>query len=465
MQATEAAASPHAERLEGLRAKVDSVYFLMYEGWSDELESNRWHFARRWGRHLPVTLLQPCQREPRRQPAAPAAIDNCEVLSVLRPRGETTYPLLGLVQAAQVMEHMASRGHERPLLWCYNPWLAALYATVPAAVRVYHASENHFDFEGQPKLFYRELEAALRMSDLVIPVSSGVAEGIRSRVAEAKVSVVTNGCDITCYSPIGSASDQIAALRGGSTRVAVFAGNINARVDFDLVERAAVSNPPTLMIFAGPVGRLDERDTATWQRVLDMPNVHHLGRMTPGELAALYRSADLGFIPYRRESWIVRNGFPLKTLEMAGTGLPVVASHMQPIVGLATAIAVAEDDRGFLDSFASMSRAALTDDERVELLEVAAANDYDRKFEEVVERVAGSIPSDGAVHTRVDDLLLAAGYEPWQASCTRILDRFRPSPLAPFSFVYEKLAGMSPDVVHRFVPTWLKDRARGRRVE
>ena len=39
-----------------------------------------------------------------------------------------------------------------------------------------------------------------------------------------------------------------------------------------------------------------------------------------------------------------RSGFPWKTLEMAATGLPVVASQMHPIVGLAAAIAVAEDD-------------------------------------------------------------------------------------------------------------------------
>lgn len=412
-----------------------------------------------------MTVLQPCQREPRRQAAAGSSIENCEVLPVLRPRGETTYPLSGLVEAAQVMEHMAQRGHARPLLWSYNPWLATLYAAVPAVVRVYHASENHFDFEGMPELFYRELEAALRVSDLVIPVSSGVADGIRSRVPEAKLAVVTNGCDTTCYGPSGAASDELAARPEGVTRVAVFAGNINARVDFALVERTARSNSGTLLVFAGPVGPLDEDDAATWQRVLNLENVRHLGRMAPDELAALYRSADLGFIPYRRQSWIVRNGFPLKTLEMAGTGLPVVASHMQPIVGLAAAIAVAEDDGAFLESFASLSRATLTDEERLELLEAAAANDYDRKFEEVVDHVVGSIPVGGTAHTRLDDLLLALGHEPWRASCSRLFDRFRASPALAFSFVYETLAEIAPSGIHRLVPGWLKNRARNLRVE
>jgi glycosyltransferase involved in cell wall biosynthesis len=453
-------------RLEGLRSEIDSVYFLMYDGWREELESNRSHYARRWARHLPVTLLQPRQRMPRRQNASPAdGIDNCEVLPVLQSRGETTYPLLGLVQAAQVMEHMAKRGHERPLLWSYSPWLAGLYAALPAVTRVYHASENHFDFEGMPELFYRELEAALRVSDLVIPVSSGVADGIRSRVPEAKLAVVTNGCDTSCYRPSASASSEIPAARAGFSRVAVFAGNINGRVDFELVERVVVSNDSTLVVFAGPVAPLGEGDAAIWRRVVGLPNVRHLGPMAAEELAALYRSADLGFIPYRRKDWIVRNGFPLKTLEMAATGLPVVASNMQPIVGLASAIAVAEDDRRFLDSFASLSRSALTDEQRLELLEVAAANDYDRKFEEVVTCVADSIPAGGAVHTRLDDLMLDLGYEPWSESCRRIFNRFRASPGMAFSVIYDRLAETLPAWTRQLVPGRLKRQVRNFRAE
>jgi len=63
---------------------VDAVYFLMFAGWKRELRSNRWHYASRWARHVPVVLVQPDQvivtkklvvePEPR--------IANCEILSV-----------------------------------------------------------------------------------------------------------------------------------------------------------------------------------------------------------------------------------------------------------------------------------------------------------------------------------------------------------------------------------------------
>jgi glycosyltransferase involved in cell wall biosynthesis len=464
--AGQAAESVYELRLEELRSKIDSVYFLMYDGWDTELESNRTHYARRWARHLPVTLLQPRQRRPRRQNAGPATgIDNCEVLPVQQSRGETAYPLLGLVQAAQVMEHMAKRGHRRPLLWSYSPWLAGVYAAVPAVARVYHASESHFDFEGMPDLFYRELEAALRVSDLVIPVSSGVAEGIRSRIPDARLAVVTNGCDTSCYRPSGSGSTEIPAMGAEFDRVAVFAGNINGRLDFELLERMAASNDSTLVVLVGPVAPLDALDAEIWRRVVGLPNVRHLGSRTAEELAALYRSADIGFIPYRRKDWIVRNGFPLKTLEMAATGLPVVASNMRPIVGLASAIAVAEDDQRFLDFFASLSRSALTDEERLELLEVAEANDYDRKFEEIVTCVAESVPASGAARTRLDDLMLDLGFEPWAESCKRICNRFRASPGLAFSVIYDKLSETLPASTRQLIPEWLKRQVRNFRVE
>ncbi len=442
----------------------DSVYFLMYDGWEKELESNRWHYARRWAQRLPVTLLQPRQRFGRIKAAVAApAIANCEVLPILEPGRPTTYPLRGLVQAAQVMEHMSKRGHARPLLWCYSALLAGLYAAVPAVARVYHASENYFDFEDMPDFFYREVEAALHISDLVIPVSSGVADGIRARAPQARMHVVTNGCDTRHYRPMGAPDSRIVAARDGFDRVAVFAGNVNSRIDFGLVERAA-EDERTLLVFVGPASSLSGKDLAMWRRILGRKNVRHLGRMSSDELAAVYRSADFGFIPYRNQTFLVRNGFPLKTLEMAATGLPVIASRMDPIADLASAIVVADDDAEFLDSFSSLSRSALTEQARLELLEVAAANDYDRKFEQVAGYLFAAIPEGRLVHTRLDDLLSNLEYESWRASCKRMVSLTRPSLLWRAALlVYEGFAKLvPPDTRRRLVPASLREWARNR---
>jgi len=460
-----AARAEQRETPQRLASAFDSVYFLMYDGWEKELESNRWHYARRWARHFPVTLLQPRQRFGRIKKAAPTtAIENCEILPILE-QGRPTTPLRALVQTAQVMDHMSERGHSRPLLWCYNPLLAGLYAAVPAVARVYHASENYFDFDDMPDFFYRDVEAAIRLSDVVIPVSSGVADAIRTRVPSARVQLVTNGCDTSHYRATGDLSPAVAAERGFE-RIAVFAGNINSRVDFELVGKAA-EDETTLLIFAGPVGSLSADDHELWRRTVRRKNVRHLGTMSSAELAALYRSADLGFIPYRHDRLLVRNGFPLKTLEMAATGLPVVASRMEPIADLASAIVVAEDDAQFLESFSSLSRSALTEQARVELFEVAAANDYDRKFDQVAGYVMAAIPENGHARTRLDDLLSYVGYDSWRTSCRRMIRLSRPSLLWRAVLVtYENFAKIVPsETRRRVVPAGLREWARNRTAE
>ena len=158
-------------------------------------------------------------------------------------------------------------------------------------------------------------------------------------------------------------------------------------------------------------------------------------------------------------------GFPLKTLEMAATGLPVVSTLMEPIVGLASAIEVAEGADRFLAAFSSVSRSALTEEQRLELLDVAAANDYDRKFEEVAAIVADSLPADRRVSTRLDELLLELGHETWAVSCTRIFKRFAAPPVVAFVHLYDRLAASLPAWSGRAVPRWFKDYVRSLRPE
>ena len=167
-----------------------------------ELRSNRWHFASRWARHLPVVLVQPTRTSLRSAEARPEPrIPDCEILEIGSSVPEATYLRRSLAQAGQVMAHMRARGHARPVLWFYNPRLAGLYGAVPAVSRVFHATENFRDFDWLPSYFFVELEAALAMSDVVVPVSKGVEAAVAPHVSPERVLLVTNGCDRKEYSP------------------------------------------------------------------------------------------------------------------------------------------------------------------------------------------------------------------------------------------------------------------------
>jgi len=288
-----------------------------------------------------------------------------------------------LVQVGQVTADMQARGSRRALLWCYNPTLAGLYAALPAVARVFHATENFFDFEGLSRFFLDCQRTAVQISDLTVAVSEGVAAALRGNVPGARIEIVTNGCDYEEYSRYRPDERLRRAAREWE-RVAVYAGNINARLDFVLLARCVQASPKTLYALVGPVMGLKTEDAATWEGLLRMPNVRHFEEQDPGDLPGFYGAADVGIVPYKQTRLLVENGFPLKVLEMCATGLPVVSTFMKPIVGLTEGLVVVRDHEEFLEKLSLTSRASLTASQKEEMSQVCQQHDYDRKFATVL---------------------------------------------------------------------------------
>ncbi len=436
---------------------------LMFQGWDRELESNRLHWARRWARRVPVVLVQPDRTTGSAGPDGARVeprIPNCSILSTAAgwdvTRGRTI-----VVRTSELLEHMAAEGHSRPLLWSYNPWLAGMFAAVPAAGRVFHGTENYFDFEGLPSAFFEGLRASLSMSDLVLAVSPGVARSFAPQVRDDRLQVVTNGCDVRCYTPDGAEHEAIVALRGRFARTAIFGGNINERVDFNLLERAARTSPSTAIVMVGPVAQLDARDAGSWRRLRSLGNIVHLEAVDGPTLASMYRASDVGLIPYRRTRMIVKNGFPLKALEMSATGLPVVSTLMEPLVGLTPTLRVCDDDEEFLERLASTARSGVSADDAAASLEICAWNDYDRKFEEMERHLNEVVTGSTPVQTRIDSAISAIGVDRWREICNP------GPPRADFRRVvaagaYSLAGNLIPRRVRRVVPSDLRDSIRRR---
>lgn len=395
--------------------QVDSVYFLLFPGWETELRGNRWHFAVRWARHKPVVLVVPTLTAGASAKSVPEPrIPNCRILRIYAvvERGPDQIAKDTQIQVGQILADMARHHYERPLLWCYNWKLAGPFARLPAVARVLHATEAHFDMPGIGRMLHR-LRAAVAVTDLTIAVSDGVASGIRSRVPEAEILTVTNGCDYRHYSE-GKPDEELAAKGSAYSRIAIYAGNINNRLDFDLLHRLASDHEDVLFAFYGPTSPLSDADASTWREVRNLSNVLAPGAVDPDRLRDLYAAADVGLIPYRHYPHLVDNGLPLKAMEMSATGLPVVASLMTPLVGMAAGLVVTSSAEEFRAAFSRLSRATLTATQLAQLTAVSAANDYDSKFEQILGAIDKYV-TDAQPATRVDRLVDALGPE-WFAA-------------------------------------------------
>lgn len=394
------------------REHFDCVYFLMFAGWETEFRSNRWNFATRWARHLPVVLVQPTlsEEQPLEIEEPETRIPNTSILRVRSCPTDVTPTEMHLADsvmvAVQIRRHMERRGFKKPLLWLYNPWLVHVFQWLPAVFRFMHATEDWPRFpmpdSDYTRLFKKLAAHGVSASELVVAVSSGVAEGIQSLTTPDRLMTVTNGCDFSFYASPQQPDAEVLAAAAGYDRTGIFAGNIGSYFNLPLMTKAARNNPNTFFCLFG-------RETFTEESQEDLrelracQNVRFFGEVPPERIPGLYASVHFGLIPYVDLENLKKSGFALKLLEMAAAGLPVVSTDMIPMRGLASRIHVTADEADFLEYAARIDKRTLSTEESDELLSVARANDYDLKFAQILDGLLHRIQSrpTGAISAEI----------------------------------------------------------------
>ena len=370
---------------EAMTLPIDAIYFLLFPGWRKEVEYFPWHYGRRWARRVPVVLVQPelaagapVASEPERR------LDNVEILSV----EEQTYPgclPVGVVQARQIVEFMRRRGHRRPLLWFHNPSLVFAYALVPAVARIYFGDENFLELTDEPD-FVAMARAALAISDKIICGSDAMLERVRAETGRIDLSFIPNGCDYERYAnpkPVeGGWTGLLQPVLATGTPIAVCAGSINnRRYDFDFLNRLAERLQELHFVYAGPVELEKDGGRESWTALIRRRNVTYLGFVEPADLPWLYRLSDRGFIPYRLLPMQVKNPIPLKSLEMAAAGLPVVSMLMESLFAISEAVEVAPDEDAFVEKLRRASRKTRSPEAAARADALCREYDYDLLFD------------------------------------------------------------------------------------
>jgi teichuronic acid biosynthesis glycosyltransferase TuaH len=168
----------------------------------------------------------------------------------------------------------------------------------------------------------RTLRRNLAASDYAAAVSPHLAESLESGFPAA-VDVLPNGCDLPARS----------LIRGKRSANAILVGQLNERLDMDVLEAVGAAGVPLLVI--GP--RTDRRPE-TGRRLdtfLSSQNVTWLGELPPEELGTHLATAGVGLTPYA-DSAFNRASFPLKTLDYLAAGVPVVATDLPAVRWLDT---------------------------------------------------------------------------------------------------------------------------------
>jgi len=353
----------------GLKQRFDAVVMLTASDWFAEMRSNRYHYATRFARHLPVIFVQPDLNELqfRFEESGTAGIT---VLHVCRH--------FDWKQDVLLRTALKRKRIVKPLLWVYNHEFLDFIAVCCAPFTIYHATEDYFspDFR-LSSASQGVLRKVLKLSDVLVAVSEGVKDSYRERGRySGDILVVENGCDFKFWAP---PTGEMPTFLPGSTgkQVALYQGGIHRKIDFALMHELVRHLPDWEFWFCGEV----YPGIHEWRSLSRHANVRYFGKLRPEEVRELAYRSTVGLIPFVQSDWIIERSFPLKAFEYVACGLPVVSVPIKALQPFSSVVTCAQTPEQFMDA---MNRAAPTrhDTEAIaQRLKIARQHDYDMKFE------------------------------------------------------------------------------------
>lgn len=346
---------------------------LTWSTWKTEPRSNRYHYASRFARDLPVFFVQPWSK-----PGTPLRVEPTEIRGVEVVHCSTALRARDVLQFRQLL---SKRRVRFPLLWIYNSLhYEPLIAAIPQALQVFHATEDFFTpsvgWELDQQATAESVRKQLSSIDLLVAVSEGVLSSFRTKGDYAGSALIAeNGCDAAFLACAVDAQPVPTQFK----QRAVFQGGINKRLDYPLLLDLVRMLPNWEFLFCGS----DEHAGDEWRTLRTQTNVRYLGILGPADVANLMCSATVGLIPFVQDEWIA-NSFPLKALEYVACGLPVVSVPIVALRRFSSDIYFARTPVDFAAAIESAAQTRFDTTSLVRRRQLAEANSYDRRFAAVV---------------------------------------------------------------------------------
>ncbi len=367
-----------------------------FADWDTDLWTNQHHLMSRLARRNRVLFVESLglrrpqlagrdlariARRLRRGLAPPREVDGLHVLAPLvipfhgnalvRRVNDRLLPLLVRRAARRV-------GIRHPILWAYVPQAEALIDTLEPELVVYHCVDDISAHSLIDTTSFRAAEDRFAArADLVLASAPKLAARMRTlsqNVLDAP-NVADTGLFAQALQP-GPLDPGMSALP--RPRI-VFTGAIAAaKLDIPLLLALARARRDWSLALVGPVGLGDPHtDVST---LAAEPNVHMLGPRPYAELPAVLRAADAGLIPYARNE-LTESIFPMKVYEYLAAGLPVVATPLPALDGVAEVLRAsdAEGIEGLLDR----ALAEDTPELRLARSHAAASHSWDERLREI----------------------------------------------------------------------------------
>jgi glycosyltransferase involved in cell wall biosynthesis len=137
------------------------------------------------------------------------------------------------------------------------------------------------------------------------------------------VHALPNGIDDSFLEKVKSSDSKFELPGRPSTCKALYTGNINARIDLEMIRQVVEQCQHVDFVFIGPLN-LDKANGLQWQSLVARSNFFHIPPIEHAEIPGALKAADVLLLPYQREGGTLM--FPAKLFEYLATGKPIVVT-------------------------------------------------------------------------------------------------------------------------------------------
>lgn len=262
------------------------------------------------------------------------------------------------------------------ILWMSHPLLAKHLEDFPGAFICYDANDRMDQLRNWTWLNERILandEALTRRAHVVF--TQVVAEYDKKRNINPYTYVMPNAVD---YHLSAQAEACVVTLQDTSSiprPILGYVGNVDDRLDYDLICAVARNNPQWSFVFVGPVGPAAKPDEIT--RLKETENTYLLGGKAYHEVPLYTRQFDVCLLPHRVKG-ATESQSPLKLFDYLASGRPIVSTPIAGLEGFDEFVSIGASPYEFADQ---VTKALVEDapEKAAKRKAMAASNSWDTR--------------------------------------------------------------------------------------
>jgi UDP-galactopyranose mutase len=272
----------------------------------------------------------------------------------------------------------------RPIRWYSTPMALPWSHQVEAAAVVYDCMDELTAVRGAPPELDEREQELFEQADLVFTGGQTLYEAKRTQ--HGNVHAFPPAVEVEHFTRARTHADEPADQAALPRPRIGYAGVVDERMDYELLDALARARRDWHFVMIGPVVRVDQ---ATLPRG---PNLHWLGRKEYARLPHYMATWDAAVVPFAHDV-ATRFISPSKTPEYLAAGCPVVSTSIRDVVrpyGQRGLVRIADT----VPDFVAALEASLAE-KRVRRLEAVdsflSRTSWDRTFERMLRLVEGAV--------------------------------------------------------------------------